>query len=290
MKPQEDSVQCSRRKSQLRRTTRSEESPRDASCVSARSRVSRLPFTPIRFDLIPLRDENPTEITPIVTVLLLVANISVWLSVQGGGHPEALMMSVLEYGVVPCEVTGACEAGGIGRTRVLTSMFMHGSWEHLIGNMVFLWVFGNNIEDSMGHLRFIAFYLLCGVAAAGAHILVNPASSIPAVGASGAISGIMGAYVLLYPRVRVLTWFPPFFFLSLSAFFLLGYWFLIQLAMGAITLGPEVGEHGGIAVWAHVGGFVAGLVLIKLFAKPELTYAKSHKIKLSREDASRLEW
>jgi membrane associated rhomboid family serine protease len=240
--------------------------------------------------LIPLRDENPTEITPIVTMLFLLANVASWIVVQGAGQPEALLASVLTFGVIPCEISGGCSTEGLRLGSLLTSMFMHGSWEHLLGNMVFLWVFGNNIEDSMGHIRFIGFYLLCGLAAAGAHVIISPASSLPAVGASGSISGIMGAYILLYPKVRILTWFPPFFLFSVSAVFLLGYWFLIQLVMGAVTIGPEAGEEGGVAVWAHVGGFVAGLLLIMLFRKPELTYAKSHKIKLSREEASRLEW
>jgi membrane associated rhomboid family serine protease len=240
--------------------------------------------------LLPLNDENPTEITPYFTVLFLLANVAVWLLVQGAGEPEALHASVMQFGVVPCQVTGACPADGLGWESTLTSMFMHGSWGHLIGNMVFLWVFGNNIEDSMGHLRFIAFYLLCGVVAAGAHIVLSPASPIPAVGASGAISGIMGAYIVLYPKVRVHTWIPPIFFVQLRAFVLLGYWFLIQLAMGVVTLGPEAGQEGGVAVWAHVGGFVAGLLLIKPFEKPELTNAKNRKIRLSREDVARLEW
>jgi membrane associated rhomboid family serine protease len=142
----------------------------------------------------------------------------------------------------------------------------------------------------MGHVRFIAFYLICGLAAAGAHVILSPESAIPAVGASGAISGIMGGYIALYPRVRVHTLIPPFFVVRVRAFFLLGYWFVLQLMMGVVSVGPEAGEQGGIAVWAHVGGFVAGLALIKIFQKPELTYAKSHHIKLSRQEASRLEW
>ncbi|MEX2584143.1 MAG: rhomboid family intramembrane serine protease [Gemmatimonadota bacterium] len=240
--------------------------------------------------MIPLNDENPTEIIPYLTVLILGLNVLVWVMVQGAGEPGALMGSVTEYGVVPCQVTGECEVQGLSWQAVFTSMFMHGSWEHLLGNMVFLWVFGNNIEDSMGHLRFVGFYLACGILAAAAHIILSPTSSVPAVGASGAISGIMGAYILLYPRVRVHTWVPPFFFLRLPAVVLLGYWFFIQLAMGVVTFGPEMGEQGGVAVWAHVGGFAAGLLLIKLFEKPALTYAKSHKIKLSRDEAHRLEW
>ena len=182
--------------------------------------------------MIPLRDENPTELTPFVTVLFLALNVFAWFLVQGAGSPGALQASVMAFGAVPCEVTGACRVDGLGAGALLSSMFMHGSWEHIIGNMVFLWVFGNNIEDSMGHLRFILFYLLTGVAAALAHTFLYPASAIPTVGASGAISGVMGAYILLYPRARVQTFFPPFFFFYLPAFVFLGYWFFLQLSSG----------------------------------------------------------
>jgi membrane associated rhomboid family serine protease len=240
--------------------------------------------------MIPLRDENPTEIVPFITVLFLLANVAGWMLVQGAGEPQALRASVMAFGAVPCQITGECPAQGLRFSAVVTSMFMHGSWEHLIGNMLFLWVFGNNIEDSMGHLRFIVFYLACGVAAALAQVFLAPESGIPMVGASGAISGIMGAYIVLYPRVRVFTWFPPFFFFGVRAVFLLGYWFFLQLAMGLVTLGPEMGEQGGVAFWAHIGGFAAGLVLIKPFEKRALTHAKRNKIKLSREEVARLEW
>jgi membrane associated rhomboid family serine protease len=153
---------------------------------------------------------------------------------------------------------------------VVTSMFMHGGWLHLLGNMWFLWVFGNNIEDSMGHTRFVAFYLLSGVAAAATQMLVDPDSAIPMVGASGAISGVMGGYILLYPRVRVHTLVTLGFFLTtvaLPAYVILGYWFVLQLLLGAATTLSRA--QGGVAVWAHVGGFVAGLLLIKWFANPE---------------------
>lgn len=240
--------------------------------------------------MIPLRDENPTELTPYFTILLILLNLAAWVVLQGAGSPQVLEGSVFDFGSVPCEITGACATEGIGRTSLLTSIFMHGSWGHLIGNMVFLWVFGNNIEDSMGHLRFVAFYLLCGVAASAAHIFLAPTSEIPMVGASGAISGIMGGYVLLYPRVRVHTWVPPIFFLDLPAWFLLGYWFFLQLGMGILNLGPAMADQGGVAVWAHVGGFVAGILLIKLFEKKRLSEAKRHKVKLSRDEVADLEW
>jgi membrane associated rhomboid family serine protease len=196
----------------------------------------------------------------------------------------------MTYGVRACEITDVCPIEGVGWGGLVTSMFMHGSWDHLLGNMRFLWVFGNNIEDSMGHLRFIAFYLICGVAAAGAQIAMDPGSPVPMVGASGAISGIMGAYVLLYPRVRVSIWLPPIFFFRLRALFVLGYWFFIQLVFGLGSVGPESGQQGGVAFWAHIGGFVAGLVLIKFFEKSELTTAKRNKVRLSREEVARLEW
>ena len=143
-------------------------------------------------------------------------------------------------------------------------MLLQGSLIHLLGNMIFLWVFGNKIDDSMGHLRFILFYLLAGLTAALAHIYFTPTSQIPIVGASGAISGVMGAYIVLYPRARVHTFLPPFFFFGLPAFVFLGYWFFLQLSMGFVTIGPEAGEQGGVAFWAHVGGFVVGLPLVLL--------------------------
>jgi membrane associated rhomboid family serine protease len=239
--------------------------------------------------LIPLRDENPTELRAYVTALLIAANVLAWVMIQGAGVPAQVEASVFVFGSVPCEITGACPVQGLGWGGILTSMFMHGGWGHLIGNMVFLWVFGNNIEDSMGHLRFLVFYLLCGIAAGLAHTYLSPTSELPAVGASGAISGVMGAYIMLYPRVRVQTYFPPFFFFHLPAWVFLGYWFFIQLSMGVGSLGV-VEENGGVAVWAHVGGFVAGVLLIRVFEKRALTEAKRHHVKLTPDEVARLEW
>ena len=243
--------------------------------------------------MFPLRDENPTELTPIITFLLLLANVAAWLLVQGAGAEAALVASVCQYGAIPGEITGSlgqyggidfgdgtsCAFGGLTWGAMLTSMFMHGGWMHLIGNMWFLWIFGNNVEDSMGHLRFVVFYLLCGLGAAGAQVLASPASPIPMVGASGAISGVMGGYLLLYPRVRVHT----LIFLvviirviPLPAWFLLVYWFAIQVFSGAMA--PVDG--GGVAFWAHVGGFVAGLILIYPFRRKLLVEAKRAHVKL----------
>ena len=250
--------------------------------------------------MFPLRDENPTELVPFVTVALIGINLLVWLFVQGGGAGGAYLTSVCEFGTIPGEVTGriasgtrvplgpdaSCTTGGLAFSTVFTSMFLHGSWMHLIGNMWVLWVFGNNIEDSMGHVRYVAFYLLCGALAAAAHILSGPGSGLPTVGASGAISGIMGAYLVLYPRVRVHVLIFLVIFVSvvqMRAAGVLIIWFGLQLVSGALA--DQAG--GGVAFWAHVGGFVAGAVLVKLFAKPVLTEAKRRGVKLTREEMGR---
>ncbi len=241
--------------------------------------------------MIPLRDDNPTELTPVVTIALIVLNLAAWVLLQGAGMEERVLeASVWRYGAVPCELTQACvrEQGGLGWAELFTSMFMHGGWDHILGNMLFLWVFGNNIEDSMGHLRFIVFYLVCGLAAGLAHVFLMPDSQLPTVGASGAISGVMGAYVLLYPQARVQTWIPPLFLINVRAWFFLIYWFVFQLLAGVGSLGSE--EAGGVAVWAHVGGFIAGLVLIKPFQNRKLVYAKTHGVVLPPQEVARDEW
>lgn len=237
--------------------------------------------------MIPISDENPTEIRPVVTVALILLNLYAWFQLQGAGTEQALQASVMHFGTIPCEITGACPVQGLSTGTILTAMFMHGSWEHILGNMLFLWVFGNNIEDSMGHLRFLAFYLLCGVVAAAAHIYFNVGSQLPAVGASGAISGVMGAYIVLYPQARVRTWFPPIFLFNIRAMFFLAYWFLLQLFMAYVEFGAQAGEEGGVAVWAHVGGFVAGVALVKVFENRTLTRARRHKVTLTPGEVAR---
>jgi membrane associated rhomboid family serine protease len=235
--------------------------------------------------MIPYRDENETQRTSYVTFALIALNAVSWLFVQGAGAELALARSVCDLGLIPGELTGSLPPGskfpmgeglvcltdpGRQFSHIFTSMFLHGSWMHLIGNMWFLWIFGNNIEDSMGHARYVVFYLLCGVAAALAQVVLDPASGIPMVGASGAISGVMGAYLVLYPRVRVFAMIPIGFFLTsvaLPAWTMLLYWFAIQLVSG--VAGFLATQQGGVAFGAHVGGFVAGLVLIKLFARAE---------------------
>jgi membrane associated rhomboid family serine protease len=239
--------------------------------------------------LIPLNDENPTELRPWMTVLLIAANFFVWFYFQGAGvDMQRLEASVVVFGAQPCEITALCPVTDLGWSALVTSMFMHGGWMHILGNMLFLWVFGNNIEDSMGHFRFLVFYLVCGLAATFAHIFFSPASQVPMVGASGAISGILGAYILLYPGARVRTYFPPFFFFRIRAFFFLLLWFVLQLSE-AFTM-PGMPEEGGVAVWAHIGGFVAGLALIKLFDRPRLVAAKRAGVQLPHDEVARLKW
>lgn len=238
--------------------------------------------------VLPYRDENDTVRTPVVTIALIALNVMVWLLVQGAGADHVVAASVCNLGLVPGELTLMALPGealpmgdgmacvvdpGRAPEHVLYAMFLHGGWMHLLGNMWFLWLFGNNVEDSMGRLRFVVFYLLCGAAAAAAQVYADPASIVPMVGASGAIGGVMGAYVILYPHTRVYTLVPLGFFITsfaLPAWVMLGYWMLLQIFGG---LGAS--EEGGVAFWAHVGGFLAGVVLIKAFARPD--YVAQHK-------------
>jgi membrane associated rhomboid family serine protease len=233
----------------------------------------------------PIRDDNPHFLTPVVTYLLIGINIAAWLFLQRLGAEEPLVRSVCDLGLVPGELLHnvppgtavpmgdryACVVDATASwITVLTHMFLHGGWMHLIGNMWFLWIFGNNVEDSMGHGRFAFFYLLCGLAAAALQVAFKPDSAIPMVGASGAIGGVMGAYIVLYPRVRVHMAIVLGLYVTtvaVPAVFMLGYWFLIQLVGGALAIGDE---GGGVAFWAHVGGFAAGAGLVLLFRNPTL--------------------
>ncbi len=220
--------------------------------------------------MIPLHDDNPTSLTPFVTVGLIAACVAVFLW-QVTLPPEASVQAVYAYGMIPAVLFGEHElppevAAIPAELSVVTSMFLHGGWMHLIGNMLYLWIFGNNVEDAMGHLRFIAFYLLCGLAAALAQAFQDLGSTVPMIGASGAIGGVLGAYVLLYPQARVLVLVPLGFFfytLRIRALYVLGFWFVLQFLQSAMT----AGQQGGVAYWAHIGGFVAGMVLILPFRR-----------------------
>jgi membrane associated rhomboid family serine protease len=213
--------------------------------------------------MIPLRDEMPTRRVAVVNYLLIIANILVFvLQWMAGPKQEAL---VYQYALIPAHFASGINLGDIA--NIFTSMFMHAGLAHIGGNMLYLWIFGDNVEDSMGAGKYLLFYLVGGVVASVTHILTNPGSEIPTVGASGAIAAVLGAYLVLFPRSRVLTLIPLGFFTRLTmipAGFVLGFWFILQLFNGVLALaGPEV---GGVAFWAHIGGFISGVVMGLLFA------------------------
>ena len=226
--------------------------------------------------MIPLKDDNPTEITPYLTISFIATCVVVFLyQVSLPMKPSEIF--VYQFGAIPAVVFGhtqlpselvALPAYG----TLISSMFLHGGWMHLIGNMLYLWIFGNNIEDVMGHAKFIIFYTACGILAALSHAIIDPGSTVPMVGASGAISGILGAYLLLFPRAHVLVLVPLGFFtqmMHVPAALVLGLWFVFQLISGGMSLGHE---GGGVAFFAHIGGFVAGMLLIGLFKHPHIRF------------------
>ena len=226
----------------------------------------------------PIKDINPTERFPFVTIFFIAVNVAVFVyEMSLGPHLQAF---VAGYGAVPYEIThmvdlvGRSEGVPIVHTQgpgipfatIFTSMFIHGGFLHILGNMLYLWIFGNNVEDVLGHVKFFLFYLISGIAAAAAHILTDPNSVIPTVGASGAVAGVLGAYLILFPRARVLTVVFVFIFIRLMmlpAGVLLVFWFVIQAFSGFASLGT--GLSGGVAWFAHIGGFIAGIILLFLF-------------------------
>jgi membrane associated rhomboid family serine protease len=212
--------------------------------------------------MIPLRDVIPSRTTPYITVTIIVLNALAWFY-EVAMPREVLTRFLQVYGVVPASFSAP---------TLITSMFLHGSWSHVIGNMWYLWIFGDNVEDRVGHGRFIVFYLMCGIAAALGQTMMDPNSLLPTIGASGAIAGVMGAYFVLYPQSRVLTLIPLFFFyeiFELPATVLLGFWFLMQLfSAGAIAVTAST-NGGGVAFMAHVAGFVVGVVGVFVFRKPQ---------------------
>lgn len=227
--------------------------------------------------MIPLRDDQPTFGTPAVTYFLIALNFLIFLFESTLSRRD-LNSLFAQFALIPDHVAIglAGHAGGFAGALfpMFTSMFLHGGWMHLIGNMWVLWIFGDNIEDQLGHFLYLVFYLACGFGAAVLHVLINWGSPIPTVGASGAIAGVMGAYLLLYPRARVSTFLPPFFFFALPAWVVLGYWIVVQFFSGAaesVAMARQ-GSGGGIAFWAHVGGFVAGMILIKVLPERQGRY------------------
>ncbi len=213
--------------------------------------------------MFPIGDEqNGRVLTPVVNYALIGVNVLVFLY-QFLLPDRALVDFIHQWGAIPAEISRGQDLVGL-----LTSMFLHGGWLHILGNMLFLWVFGDNVEDAMGHVRYLLFYLLCGVAAGAAQVLIDPTSRIPLVGASGAIAGVLGAYILLVPRGRIRTLVVFGFFITVilvPAWVQIGIWFLLQLFSGVASLGVRTDEGGGVAFWAHVGGFVAGAILVWVF-------------------------
>ena len=212
--------------------------------------------------MIPLRDTQPSFSKPLVTGFLIAVNILIFLY-EFSLDPYSLNHFIMEYGVVP---------GRLQYLDLLSSMFLHGGWFHLLGNMWFLWIYGDNVEDVLGHHKYLLFYILCGVAAGMVQVITNPGSRIPTVGASGAIAGVMGAYLIKFPRAKILTLVPIFIFVTtmeIPAVFMLLYWFVLQIFSGFGSAGTSNVSQGGVAWFAHIGGFLAGMLLIKIMGAQE---------------------
>ena len=229
--------------------------------------------------MLPIKDDNPQFQTPIVTYSIILVNLLAWFFFQGFGDDKVIYQSVCKFGLIPADLINnfstntsqwSCPPDdGVGMIGFITAMFMHGSWMHLLGNMWFLWVFGDNVEDAMGRLSFLKFYLLCGMVASLTHVLINFNSAVPMVGASGAIGGVMGAYIMLYPKVRVHLLMILVVFITtirVPAFLMLGYWAFLQY-IGIITSSSGL---SGVAHWAHIGGFISGAILVYFFKDQEL--------------------
>ncbi|MDP2948113.1 MAG: rhomboid family intramembrane serine protease [Chloroflexota bacterium] len=220
--------------------------------------------------MIPIGDSVRSRTFPYVNIAIIIANFLVFFYELSLG-PIELNRFMLRWGVVPDHLVGYLNQPADVSLRVLftplTAMFIHGGWLHILGNMIFLWVFGDNVEDGMGHLRYLVFYVASGIAAAAAQVWVDSSSLVPMVGASGAIAGVLGAYLVLYPRATIATLIMPFFFWTayIPAFLLIGFWFFLQLFSGVAAIGQAVGASEGVAWWAHVGGFGAGFLLVWVF-------------------------
>jgi len=220
-----------------------------------------------RFPIIPIRDTIPSSRTPVVNYALILLNSAVFLYQVSLG--DAVNEFLYAYAVIPYRFRHLFLSHPVELVTPLFAMFLHGGWLHIIGNMLYLYIFGDNVEDILGHGRYLAFYLLCGFVSFLAQILLQSNSMVPNLGASGAIAGVLGAYILLFPRARVVTLLPIFIFFTvveIPAYIFLGIWFLIQFASGAMSLGNSSALAGGVAWWAHIGGFLAGMLLLRLMA------------------------
>lgn len=239
--------------------------------------------------MIPLKDDIPSKTFPIVNITLIVINVVVFFfELMLGSH---LQVFIEQFGVIPIKYfyEGIQLSTGeviyfSGYSRIIplfSSIFLHGGWFHLFGNMLYLWIFGDNVEDRMGHFRYLIFYILCGLSASITHIIMNSESSVPTIGASGAIAGVLGAYMFLYPNAKVIVLLPIFIFfevIQLPALFVLGLWFVMQLFQGTLALSVESSATGGVAWWAHIGGFIFGAIAVHIFKRK------------SRKPSTRDEW
>src|SRR6202011_3198716 len=219
--------------------------------------------------MFPIKDDQPRYSTPFINGFLIVLNILIYLF-QASLDPQSYEVFARQFGVVPSHLSAFLAGSPKYPLPAIvipffTSMFLHAGWMHVLGNMWFLYIFGDNIEDYLGHFKYLVFYILCGLFAMAPQVAIYPYSNLPTVGASGAIAGVLGAYFILYPRARVMTWFFVF-FIYVPAWIMLGYWFALQFLSGAATsLVYEGRSVGGVAFWAHVGGFIAGAIMIKIF-------------------------
>lgn len=226
--------------------------------------------------MLPIRDINPTVRFPAITLVIIGLNVAVFLAEFMFRAAGLGQQFIATYAVIPIELTQGVDLPPPSLRpaylTVFTSMFMHGGLVHILGNMLYLWIFGNNVEDEMGHGRFVVFYLLCGIAAVLAQVVMNPSSRTPMIGASGAIAGVLGAYLIMHPRAQVETvlFFLFIRFVRLPAVFVLGFWFVIQLFQGVASVGMP--DTGGVAWFAHIGGFLAGVLLINLFRRRQPTW------------------
>ena len=236
--------------------------------------------------MIPLKDDVVSRSTPIVTVLLIALNVAAYvyqvllaLSIDTGGRSAADAF-MFEFGVTPCRLTGSCDRGDFPSpyVTIFTSMFLHGNVLHIGGNMLYLWIFGDNVEDALGHVSYVAFYLLSGLLAGLAHVALNLQSNVPSIGASGAIAGVMAGYLVLYPHasVRTLLFIGPFIAMPrVRAVLLIGFWFVLQLMSGLASIGVRSEQTTGVAFWAHIGGFIAGFILVHLFRPRSRAYVRT---------------
>jgi len=227
--------------------------------------------------MIPLKDDQPRYSFPFINTFLIALNVLVFFYELTLSRPQLRTLFDV-FALVPAHIWAPHASLAQIVVPFFSAMFLHEGWMHILGNMLFLYIFGDNVEDYLGHFPYLVFYLLTGICADLGQIAINPHSMIGMVGASGAIAGVLGAYVILYPKARVLIWFPPIFFFHLPAWLMLGYWFVLQFFAGTAVLAePRAKDVGGVAVWAHVAGFLAGMLFVHLFPERKRRYPYAYR-------------